>query len=122
MVTTNKKYNFSKFINFLRTIDGDLDDASIETIIDSIYDETCDRESDNGADEIEPFMEYEDFSEFITNLMKNTKTKNTIIKMVDNEENDDLTDIFFTIKKSTYVMTISKYIYAEMIENWLYTH
>lgn len=122
MVTTNKKYNFSKFINFIRTIDGDLDDASIETIIDSIYDETCDRESDNGADEIEPFMEYEDFSEFITNLMKNTKTKNTIIKMVDNEENDDLTDIFFTIKKSTYVMTISKYIYAEMIENWLYTH
>ena len=36
MTTFVKKYNFAKFINFIRSIDGDFNNASIEYIDDVI--------------------------------------------------------------------------------------
>lgn len=36
MTTFVKKYNFAKFINFIRSIEGDFNNASIEYITDAI--------------------------------------------------------------------------------------
>lgn len=46
MTTFVKKYNFAKFINFIRSIDGDFNNASIEYITDAIYDDTYDNNED----------------------------------------------------------------------------
>lgn len=46
MITFVKKYNFAKFINFIRSIDGDFNNASIEYITDAIYDDTYDNNED----------------------------------------------------------------------------
>ena len=46
MTTFVKKYNFVKFINFITSIDGDFNNASIEYITDAIYDDTCDNNED----------------------------------------------------------------------------
>ena len=46
MTTFVKKYNFAKFINFITSIDGDFNNASIEYITDAIYDDTCDNNED----------------------------------------------------------------------------
>ena len=45
--------NFSKFINFITSIDGDLNGASIEYIVDAMWDDTWDNNEDRLVNSME---------------------------------------------------------------------
>ena len=118
MTTFVKKYNFAKFINFITSIDGDFNNASIEYITDAIYDDTC----DNNEDELfnSDKSSIMDVLDIIKTAMANKRDKNITITIADDEYIDDVINVWMKLDNNpTYVLSLCKGIYEEKINEWL---
>lgn len=118
MTTFVKKYNFAKFINFITSIDGDFNNASIEYITDAIYDDTC----DNNEDELfnSDKSGIMDVLDIIKTAMANKKDKNITVTIADDEYIDDVINVWIKLDNNpTYVLSLCKGIYEEKINEWL---
>ena len=118
MTTFVKKYNFAKFINFITSIDGDFNNASIEYITDAIYDDTC----DNNEDELfnSDKSGIMDVLDIIKTAMANKRDKNITVTIADYEYIDDVINVWIKLDNNpTYVLSLCKGIYEEKINEWL---
>ena len=118
MTTFVKKYNFAKFINFITSIDGDFNNASIEYITDAIYDDTY----DNNEDELckSDKSGIMDVLDIIKAAMTNKKAKNITVTIADDEYIDDIINVWMKLDNNpTYVLSLCKGIYEEKINEWL---
>ena len=118
MTTFVKKYNFAKFINFITSIDGDFNNASIEYITDAIYDDTC----DNNEDELfnSDKSSIMDVLDIIKTAMANKRDKNITVTIADDEYIDDVINVWIKLDNNpTYVLSLCKGIYEEKINEWL---
>ena len=118
MTTFVKKYNFAKFINFITSIDGDFNNASIEYITDAIYDDTC----DNNEDELfnSDKSGIMDVLDIIKTAMANKRDKNITVTIADDEYIDDVINVWIKLDNNpTYVLSLCKGIYEEKINEWL---
>lgn len=122
MTTFVKKYNFAKLINFITSIDGDFNNASIEYITDAIYDDTC----DNNEDELFNYAKSGaksgiiDVLNIIKAAMANKRAKNITVTIADDEYIDDVINVWMKLDNNpTYVLSLSKGIYEEKINEWL---
>lgn len=102
MTTFVKKYNFAKFINFITSIDGDFNNASIEYITDAIYDDTCDNNEDelfnSGKSGITGVLD------IIKAAMTNKRAKNITVTIADDEYIDDVINVWMKLDNNpTYV-------------------
>ena len=118
MTTFVKKYNFAKFINFITSIDGDFNNASIEYITDAIYDDTC----DNNEDELfnSDKSGIMDVLDIIKTAMTKKRDKNITVTIADDEYIDDVINVWMKLDNNpTYVLSLCKGIYEEKINEWL---
>ena len=118
MTTFVKKYNFAKFINFITSIDGDFNNASIEYITDAIYDDTC----DNNEDELfnSGKSGITDVLDIIKTAMAKKIDKNITVTIADDEYIDDVINVWMKLDNNpTYVLSLCKGIYEEKINEWL---
>ena len=118
MTTFVKKYNFAKFINFITSIDGDFNNASIEYITDAIYDDTC----DNNEDELFNFDKsgIMDVLDIINTAMAKKRDKNITVTIADDEYITDVINVWMKLDNNpTYVLSLCKGIYEEKINEWL---
>lgn len=119
MITTFvKKYNFAKFINFITSIDGDFNNASIEYITDAIYDDTC----DNNEDELfnSDKSDIMDVLNIIKVAMTKKRAKNITVTIANDEYIDDVINVWMKLDNNpTYVLSLCKEIYEEKINEWL---
>lgn len=110
--------NFSKFINFITSIDGDLNGASIEYIVDAMYDNTLDNNEDGLANSMEGSIS--DMLEIVKAAMQKKRVKNTSISYEDDKYCHDTINVWMKIDNNPmYVLSLSKAIYEEKIKNWL---
>ena len=110
--------NFSKFINFITSIDGDLNGASIEYIVDAMYDDTWDNNEDELANSMEGSIA--DMLEIVKAAMQKKRVKNTSISYEDDKYCHDTINVWMKIDNNPmYVLSLSKAIYEEKIKNWL---
>lgn len=110
--------NFSKFINFITSIDGDLNGASIEYIVDAMYDDTLDNNEDGLANSMEGSIS--DMLEIVKAAMQKKRVKNTSISYEDDKYCHDTINVWMKIDNNPmYVLSLSKAIYEEKIKNWL---
>ena len=118
MTTFVKKYNFAKFINFITSIHGDINNTSIESLTDAIYDDTY----DNNEDELckSDKSGIMDVLDIIKAAMTNKKAKNITVTIADDEYIDDVINVWMKLDNNpTYVLSLSKGIYEEKINEWL---
>ena len=118
MTTFVKKYNFAKFINFITSIDGDFNNASIEYITDAIYDDTC----DNNEDELfnSDKSSIMDVLDIIKAAMTKKRAKNITVTIANDEYIDDVINVWMKLDNNpTYVLSLCKEIYEEKINEWL---
>lgn len=118
MTTFVKKYNFAKFINFITSIDGDFNNASIEYITDAIYDDTC----DNNEDELfnSDKSGIMDVLDIIKTAMTKKRDKNITVTIADDEYITDVINVWMKLDNNpTYVLSLCKGIYEEKINEWL---
>ena len=118
MTTFVKKYNFAKFINFITSIDGDFNNASIEYITDAIYDDTC----DNNEDELfnSGKSDIMDVLDIIKAAMAKKRAKNITVTIANDEYIDDVINVWMKLDNNpTYVLSLCKEIYEEKINEWL---
>ena len=118
MATFVKKYNFAKFINFITSIDGDFNNASIEYITDAIYDDTC----DNNEDELfnSDKSDIMDVLDIIKAAMAKKRAKNITVTIANDEYIDDVINVWMKLDNNpTYVLSLCKEIYEEKINEWL---
>ena len=118
MTTFVKKYNFAKFINFITSIDGDFNNASIEYITDAIYDDTC----DNNEDELfnSDKSDIMDVLNIIKAAMSKKRAKNITVTIANDEYIDDVINVWMKLDNNpTYVLSLCKGIYEEKINEWL---
>ena len=118
MTTFVKKYNFAKFINFITSIDGDFNNASIEYIVDAMYDDTW----DNNEDELVKSDKsgIMDVLDIIKAAMTNKRAKNITVTIADDEYIDDVINVWIKLDNNpTYVLLLCKGIYEEKINEWL---
>ena len=110
--------NFSKFINFITSIDGDLNGASIEYIVDTMYDDTWDNCEDGLANSMEGNIA--DMLEIVKAAMQKKRVKNTSISYEDDKYCHDTINVWMKLDNNPmYVLSLSKAIYEEKIKNWL---
>ena len=110
--------NFSKFINFITSIDGDLNGASIEYIVDIMYDDTWDNCEDGLANSMEASIA--DMLEIVKAAMQKKRVKNTSISYEDDKYCHDTINVWMKLDNNPmYVLSLSKAIYEEKIKNWL---
>lgn len=110
--------NFSKFINFITSIDGDLNGASIEYIVDAMYDDTLHNNEDGLANSMEGSIS--DMLKIVKAAMQKKRVKNTSISYEDDKYCHDTINVWMKIDNNTmYVLSLSKAIYEEKIKNWL---
>ena len=110
--------NFSKFINFITSIDGDLNGASIEYIVDAMYDDTWDNNEDGLANSMEGSIA--DMLEIVKAAMQKKRVKNTSISYEDDKYCHDTINVWMKLDNNPmYVLSLSKAIYEEKIKNWL---
>ena len=118
MTTFVKKYNFAKFINFITSIDGDFNNASIEYITDAIYDDTCDNDEDELFNSDKSSIM--DVLDIIKTAMANKRDKNITVTIADDEYIDDVINVWMKLDNNpTYVLSLCKGIYEEKINEWL---
>ena len=118
MTTFVKKYNFAKFINFITSIDGDFNNASIEYITDAIYDDTC----DNNEDELfnSNNSDIMDVLDIIKVAMTKKRAKNITVTIANDKYIDDVINVWMKLDNNpTYVLSLCKGIYEEKINGWL---
>lgn len=110
--------NFSKFINFITSIDGDLNGASIEYIVDTMYDDTWDNCEDGLANSMEGSIA--DMLKIVKAAMQKKRVKNTSISYEDDKYCHDTINVWMKLDNNPmYVLSLSKAIYEEKIKNWL---
>ena len=110
--------NFSKFINFITSIDGDLNGASIEYIVDAMYDDTWDNNEDELANSMEGSIA--DMLEIVKAAMQKKRVKNTSISYENDKYCHDTINVWMKLDNNPmYVLSLSKAIYEEKIKNWL---
>lgn len=119
MITTFvKKYNFAEFINFIRSIDGDFNNASIEYITDAIYDDTYDNNEDELVNSAKSGII--DVLDIIKAAMTKKRAKNITVTIADNEYISDVINVWMKLGNNpTYVLSLCKGIYEEKINEWL---
>lgn len=118
MTTFVKKYNFAKFINFIRSIDGDFNNASIEYITDAIYDDTCDNNEDELVNSDKSGIM--DVLDIIKAAMAKKRAKNITVTIADDEYISDVINVWMKLDNNpTYVLSLCKGIYEEKINEWL---
>lgn len=118
MTTFVKKYNFAKFINFIRSIDGDFNNASIEYITDAIYDDTCDNNEDELVNSDKSGIM--DVLDIIKVAMAKKRAKNITVTIADDEYISDVINVWMKLDNNpTYVLSLCKGIYEEKINEWL---
>ena len=118
MTTFVKKYNFAEFINFIRSIDGDFNNASIEYITDAIYDDTYDSNEDELVNSDKSGII--DVLDIIKAAMTKKRAKNITVTIADNEYIDDVINVWMKLDNNpTYVLSLCKGIYEEKINEWL---
>lgn len=118
MTTFVKKYNFAEFINFIRLIDGDFNNASIEYITDAIYDDTYDNNEDELVNSDKSGII--DVLDIIKAAMTKKRAKNITVTIADNEYIDDVINVWMKLGNNpTYVLSLCKGIYEEKINEWL---
>lgn len=118
MTTFVKKYNFAKFINFIRSIDGDFNNVSIEYITDAIYDDTCDNNEDELVNSDKSGIM--DVLDIIKAAMTKKRAKNITVTIADDEYIDDVINVWMKLDNNpTYVLSLCKGIYEEKINEWL---
>ena len=118
MTTFVKKYNFAKFINFIRSIDGDFNNASIEYITDAIYDDTCDNNEDELVNSDKSGIM--DVLDIIKAAMTKKRAKNITVTIADDEYISDVINVWMKLDNNpTYVLSLCKGIYEEKINEWL---
>ena len=106
--------NFSKFINFITSIDGDLNGASIEYIVDAMYDDTWDNNEDGLANSMEGSIS--DMLEIVKAAMQKKRVKNTSISYEDDKYCHDTINVWMKLDNNPmYVLSLSKAIYEEKI-------
>lgn len=110
--------NFSKFINFITSIDGDLNGVSIEYIVDAMYDDTWDNNEDGLVNSMEGGIA--DMLEIVKAAMQKKRVKNTSISYEDDKYCPDTINVWMKLDNHPmYVLSLSKAIYEEKIKNWL---
>lgn len=110
--------NFSKLINFITSIDGDLKGASIEYIVDVMYDDTWDNNEDGLANSMEGGIT--DMLEIVKAAMQKKRVKNTSISYEDDKYCPDTINVWMKLDNNPmYVLSLSKTIYEENIRSWL---
>lgn len=118
MTTFVKKYNFAKFINFITSIDGDFNNASIEYITDAIYDDTCDNNEDEFFNSDKSGIM--DVLDIIKIAMAKKRDKNITVTIADDEYIADVINVWMKLDNNpTYVLSLCKGIYEEKINEWL---
>ena len=118
MTTFVKKYNFAKFINFITSIDGDFNNASIEYITDAIYDDTCDNNEDELVNSDKSGIM--DVLDIIKTAMTKKRDKNITVTIADDEYITDVINVWMKLDNNpTYVLSLCKGIYEEKINEWL---
>lgn len=118
MTTFVKKYNFAKFINFITSIDGDFNNASIEYITDAIYDDTYDNNEDELVNSDKSSIM--DVLDIIKTAMTKKIDKNITVTIADDEYIDDVINVWMKLDNNpTYVLSLCKGIYEEKINEWL---
>ena len=118
MTTFVKKYNFAKFINFIRSIDGDFNNASIEYITDAIYDDTYDNNEDELVNSDKSGII--DVLDIIKAAMAKKRAKNITVTIADDEYISDVINVWMKLDNNpTYVLSLCKGIYEEKINEWL---
>lgn len=118
MTTFVKKYNFAEFINFIRSIDGDFNNASIEYITDAIYDDTYDNNEDELVNSDKSGII--DVLDIIKAAMTKKRAKNITVTIADNEYISDVINDWMKLGNNpTYVLSLCKGIYEEKINEWL---
>lgn len=118
MTTFVKKYNFAKFINFITSIDGDFNNASIEYITDAIYDDTYDNNEDELVNSDKSGIM--DVLNIIKTAMTKKIDKNITVTIADDEYIDDVINVWMKLDNNpTYVLSLCKGIYEEKINEWL---
>lgn len=118
MTTFVKKYNFAKFINFIRSIDGDFNNASIEYITDAIYDDTYDNNEDELVNSDKSSIM--DVLDIIKVAMAKKRAKNITVTIADDEYISDVINVWMKLDNNpTYVLSLCKGIYEEKINEWL---
>ncbi len=118
MTTFVKKYNFAEFINFIRSIDGDFNNASIEYITDAIYDDTYDNNEDELVNSDKSGII--DVLDIIKAAMTKKRAKNITVNIADNEYISDVINVWMKLGNNpTYVLSLCKGIYEEKINEWL---
>ncbi len=118
MATFVKKYNFAEFINFIRSIDGDFNNVSIEYITDAIYDDTYDNNEDELVNSDKSGII--DVLDIIKAAMTKKRAKNITVTIADNEYISDVINVWMKLGNNpTYVLSLCKGIYEEKINEWL---
>lgn len=113
----NKKYNFSKFINFIRKIDGDLNDVDNQYFIDMLYDDTSNENKEIFSERY--YSDYDLFNEYMCEIFANRRKLVTINIETHKFLKDTINVNIGINNEPELVMNISKSIYEQKIKNWL---
>lgn len=118
MQTKLTKCNFLKFINFIRTIDGEFKDVDDFHIMDRIYDDSWLYNEDELANCY--YSGYNHFLKTMRDAFKDDTSFNTSIIIADDEHYYDSINIRMSINDNpTYVLQLEESIYKEKINEWL---
>lgn len=110
MTINLRKCNFSELIDFITSIDGELYNASIETIVNKIYNDRWDYNNDENIDDIRIIVSL---------AMVDDTPDNTEIKLYYDKHSSDCY-LFITIGvNKTWVLSLEKLTYLKKLQDWL---
>lgn len=111
------KCNFSELINFITSIDdGELYNASIETIVNKIYNDTWDYNRYKKSDNMFSIC---GVRIIVSLAMVDDTSYNTKIKLYYDKHSSDYY-LFITIgENETFVLSLEKSIYLRKLQDWL---
>lgn len=110
MTINLRKCNFSELIDFITSIDGELYNASIETIVNKIYNDRWDYSNDENIDDIRIIVSL---------AMVDDTPDNTEIKLYYDKHSSDCY-LFITIGvNETWVLSLEKLTYLKKLQDWL---
>ena len=111
MTINLRKCNFSELIDFITSIDdGELYNASIETIVNKIYNDRWDYNNDENIDDIRIIVSL---------AMVDDTPDNTEIKLYYDKHSSDCY-LFITIGvNEIWVLSLEKLTYLKKLQDWL---
>lgn len=110
MTINLRKCNFSELIDFITSIDGELYNTSIETIVNKIYNDRWDYNNDENIDDIRIIVSL---------AMVDDTPDNTEIKLYYDKHSSDCY-LFITIGvNKTWVLLLEKLTYFKKLQDWL---